>query len=893
MATADLDNKHPFYINLLKELNKLRTLENRQQNTELPPWWTKLSQSQLLSITFRIKKEIEWHEQNKQANERIGLPYVNQIFLNETEKQLWIYNHRQIRLGHEQVQSLSSTLVDNDDHPLYFPDGNITDSSVFITDTDCRLINTPTYVQAQQMYRASHLITGQVTQSIKTAQTSIPEFENLPASTPFNLSRNIEGLNLEGLTLGTQKDTFQPYRQRTETILSLSENSLPTAQDNSDIEDPFIITGDTTIALGAIPKTKREKIETRKEQVTPPLIIPKPFIQPPRIGLTPQKPILRRPMFDPYKQEVPQKPAIPLIERRNVPKLPPLNIGAADDYRKLKMEEAIRKIQQLEQEKAALKADLQKSVIKPKVVKTERQEITDIQTQMNDMMAMIKMMTVSNQLNATTDTERKLVDKLHDTTYNETLTSTGFLIKLERPTNIIENSQLRIPETLPCLKTSAVINTVGTFDPDVQPDFRNIWDRILDQTRSFAVYEHEYVTCLRIVMKGTASNELDKMVKEYKGNLDQILEAIEDLYVPQHTIYDELLDLKTFSRKPNEHMRSVVRRANLMIGKLKHTVSENAWNDRKYTLLIQIIKQVIDKETWFNLRAEEIRCAQMGQTLSIEAIISIIDFFEVSKNLVPKQEIKLQYDVHSMRLFNQPDVHKDDIDTLKDEITSLKASILAPKRRKIETPSNKPSTPGVSGSLRKHLQPRRRLQVEKMDTSENKPPPNPNKRPLETISGQQYSYAPANTTANQSQPFRKPRFVQHPSQMAQNIKPITSTIKQPYEQRGRTPSTGRGYKNNYSSYYPNTYNNQRSKSPYRGRTQYNNYSRNRSQSPYRNKSQSPYRYNNNNRARKSYNFRGKRHDVALNFYKCSICPDAHEEGTTCNTIKALPYSPNE
>jgi hypothetical protein len=31
----------------------------------------------------------------------------------------------------------------------------------------------------------------------------------------------------------------------------------------------------------------------------------------------------------------------------------------------------------------------------------------------------------------------------------------------------------------------------------------------------------------------------------------------------------------------------------------------------------------------------------------------------------------------------------------------------------------------------------------------------------------------------------------------------------------------------------------------------------------------------------------------LNFYKCSICPDAHAEGTSCASQKALPYDPNE
>jgi hypothetical protein len=51
----------------------------------------------------------------------------------------------------------------------------------------------------------------------------------------------------------------------------------------------------------------------------------------------------------------------------------------------------------------------------------------------------------------------------------------------------------------------------------------------------------------------------------------------------------------------------------------------------------------------------------------------------------------------------------------------------------------------------------------------------------------------------------------------------------------------------------------------------------------------------NNRYRtpkKSYSFKGKKHNVELKFYKCSICPDAHEQGTSCSTMRSIPVSPN-
>ena len=138
------------------------------------------------------------------------------------------------------------------------------------------------------------------------------------------------------------------------------------------------------------------------------------------------------------------------------------------------------------------------------------------------------------------------------------------------------------------------------------------------------MYEHEYITCLCIVMKGSAGIALDKMNKEYKGDLNLVLDAIQDLFIPKHTIFDEFTELNNFKRKPNEHMRTMVRRASLLIYKLKDTVSLAAWADRRHTLLSQIIRQVIDRKTFVHLRAEEIKCAQTGTSLTIEAMTNIV-----------------------------------------------------------------------------------------------------------------------------------------------------------------------------------------------------------------------------------------------------------------------------
>ena len=879
MATQ-ISVDHPIYQVLLKELNVLRRLEDREKTHLLPHQWTCLTHKQLITISIRLKNECEWHRAARKSNKRLKLPYERQIWLNETEYQLWQYNHRQIALGLDQTDTVAESLVAPVDKNYYYPENIGAGKEVFITNTDCRYINTPTYVTAHKSYRANHNITS-ITFSqprLYVPKTKIlgsvheSEFQFLPSSTPFNVSREIESLDLEGLNLEGDKHGFKTI----ESVSSASTSSLNTVKDKSAIvEQKFVHPFEfvpPSLKLGAIPKFPYPK-KTSPIQFAPSRLNPVETDtqnDPPVWTFPPEGPNLPNPISPPKNQlRKPLKLATDFKAKNSF----------LIERQQRKMEEAYQRIATLEREKAALAADLHKTTVRPASLKTERQEISDLKAQMNEMTAMMKMVTVGSNLNITTETEARLAEKFQDTVYEEPPQTYNFFITLERPTNIISKSIQRTPEILPCLKPSAIINTIGIFDPKAQPkvDFRCIWDRILDQTRNYQLYEHEYITCLRIVMKGEAGLELDGMIKEYKGDLNQILDAIQDIHVPQHTIFDEFVELNAFTRRPNEHMRTMVRRASLLIGKLRPTVSPAAWKDRQHLLLSQIIKQVIDKQTFAHLRAEELKCAQTGHTLSIEAMTSIVDFYELSKGLIPKTEIKLQYDVQSMRLSNQPDVQKTELDELKSEISTLKANILAPKRRKLGTGASLTGRFDKTNQGRKIITPKRKfnkqetitIKQEPMDTSDysnSHPKSNIKKRPYENNSD-------------------KPKVIPYPAQKPPRFN---------NNDRSRQKSRGQPMKRSQSP-APSQY---RALTYYTPRNNYQNYNkgynnnRSRSKSPYRNNN---YRgqYRSNSRARKSYNFQGKRHDVALNFYKCTVCPDAHENGTSCTTFKAISYTPNE
>ena len=764
MASGPLPNDHPIYATILQDFNKLREIEDRPQVTALPEDIALLSHERLLTLSFRLKKEIQWHINSKRVNKTLTLEYKNQIFLNETEYQTWLYNRRQDKLNQPPINYIPASFIADSDKDYYLSQTTAPDALLFVTDSPAQLVYTPTYVDALKTYRATHSLDGAFKSSPPLSASSITDSRfdfPLPSSSPLNSSTEVDKIPIEGLKL--EGDTS---RQKIASVSSESINS-----DDSKMTDP---------------------------------------------------------------NEDPRKD--------------------------IKMEEALMKIQKLEQENEQLHRRFNNLTMHPRAAQTERQQLGDMQSQINDIVQMIKLISVQNPLDITTDSERQIAGKITEAKVRPPMAQ--LFVSLERPTNIISISTPRDPPTLQCLKPTTIINTIGVYDPDNQPeaDFRCIWDRILDHTRNNLLYEHEYITCLRIILKGSAGMSLDKLNKEYGGNLDSILDALQDLFIPQHTIFDEFVELNQFKRKPNEHMRTMVRRASLLVFKLKDTVSPAAWEDRRYTLLSQIIKQVIDRKTFVHLRAEEIKCAQMGQCLTIDAMTNIIEFFESANDLIPKNEIKLTYDVQTMRLNNQPDMHKSDMKELKDELASLKASIkvLAPKRPRLND-----SIPLASKNklgTRKPIIPKRRLDT-RMDTSQSDMSQNKGiKRPIEQ-----------NNTPIQN-PYRTAQYQKPPPRQSQfTPAPATSAYKPTnnYQYRGQ---------NKYDPQLYSRYN----------KTKLDQYDRTHYKKRYNNNTS----YNKNKYPKKSYSFKGKKHNVELKFYKCGICPDAHEQGTSCSTIRAVHVSPN-
>jgi hypothetical protein len=272
---------------------------------------------------------------------------------------------------------------------------------------------------------------------------------------------------------------------------------------------------------------------------------------------------------------------------------------------------------------------------------------------------------------------------------------------------------------------------------------------------------------------------------------------------------------------------------------------------------------------------------------------NIIEFFETSEDLIPKAEIKLTYNVNTMRLIDQPNLHQTEIDELKSHISDIQASI------KSMTPAKRPRV--EENRLNKLANRGREIARATRRLGNNPNYPNVQKgikRPADEAPNPSTSQM---VTRSQSNPnFRgakTPQLSYQGNKQPQSGRPYTSQSQNPtYNKQNNNTGTYNNYQK-YNQYVPQ-YNRMGQTNAY---TNNNNRYRSRSQSPgYRQSGRGRYpnnystnrgrgRYDNNPR---SYTFRGKKHEVALHFYKCKVCAEPHQEGTSCEAVRAVTFSPN-
>jgi len=81
-------------------------------------------------------------------------------------------------------------------------------------------------------------------------------------------------------------------------------------------------------------------------------------------------------------------------------------------------------------------------------------------------------------------------------------------------------------------------------------------------------YRQRIDTSFAEILSSPSKKIHDQNLETLKGRKAVIDIALQDIFIPQHTIYDDYDEINKFKRNKNENIRTTVRRASLLIYKL-------------------------------------------------------------------------------------------------------------------------------------------------------------------------------------------------------------------------------------------------------------------------------------------------------------------------------------
>ena len=866
---AESSDKDPLSI-----LNRLRQLETRKPLQTLP--------SLIRSFdSDRLKLTIKYWEDQIQIHEELqakSTEYNNRIILNETEQQLYAINKR---FPDRNTNFLKFKQIAIPDKKLYFPHGlEEPDKLSFITDTKAIYIQSLAVVTLhdRNICLAKH--------SIPDCITFVPGPAELTLKAGKRLRAEVDTTNIVTTKLRSGKSPKRavvtppkskqvipkqpddrPIRRNLFNDPSLENNFQKTLsseahstsilqgeelQDNlpdfDEVKSSFDIYKGSlhnNLQTNTSPGDSEVKEEVKIDYSK--IIVPPIVTEPDKFKNSPKKEI-------PLKKSEPSPLKKPPIEREvemsNPGEEPKAIEALIDALIKKHMELNLQRPRQPpstppiegdenDVEFLRKKLEILEATHHPSrhMVSTDTQTIMDLKSNMAEMANCInKLQEVIEENKLTPEEKQKL--KLMS---GPTSTAVNSLVyKIDYPKNVIDITVFR--PSISIMKPTSIIATVGVFDPDSNPksNFREIWERIQNYTRNYELYEYEYVDILMIVMKGSAGSSLTDMIREYNGKLYKILEAIQDIYIPQHTIFDDMDALNKFSRPANENIKSTMRRAALIINKLKNQCTPAAWNERRYHLLLALIKQVIDKDTARHLYAEELKCAQRGAQLDIPAIITIISLHEQTHDLIPKREMKLHYDINSMQVIENKD-------------QPVKTMTVADKNEKRSQQHKK----------------------ERSKTKELIRTPDKRSESRDRISGKKYGDERNDRLRNRSSSVSSlHNYSQRNSQGERNYRSTS-----PYNDKQRSRSNDRSQsRDRYRSLSRDRSYGQKSNSSNKNQDR----SRKQGRDNNNKNNRKSYKNGNGNKPRYEKTFEHGKNLVTLHFYKCLTCPSMHPTGANCD-----------
>ncbi len=186
---------------------------------------------------------------------------------------------------------------------------------------------------------------------------------------------------------------------------------------------------------------------------------------------------------------------------------------------------------------------------------------------------------------------------------------------------------------------------VGTFDPsDKNHDFTQTWQVLLRYGKSNFFEEKDYIDALFHISRGDTKTiliEFDRLNKSLK----QILEHFASIYSVKRSLITDHRAVENFTCKKGELLKAAMHRYDIILDKIRHLRSEQAWPELSRNMKKVKLMQIIADETRIYIQNEEDDAIEAtGMPYEFDKLVRLASKYERQHNKLPGENIQTVFE---------------------------------------------------------------------------------------------------------------------------------------------------------------------------------------------------------------------------------------------------------
>jgi hypothetical protein len=190
-----------------------------------------------------------------------------------------------------------------------------------------------------------------------------------------------------------------------------------------------------------------------------------------------------------------------------------------------------------------------------------------------------------------------------------------------------------------------IVTAIGIFDPsDKSHNFTQTWQVLLCYGKSNFFSEKDYIDVLFHISSGDTKTiliEFDWLNKPLK----QILAHFASIYSVRRSLISDCRAVQNFTSKKGELFQAAMHRYDIILDKIRHLHSEQAWPELSHNMKKVKLMQIITDETRIYIQNEEDDAIEAtGMPYEFDKLVRLASKYERQHNNLPGENIQTVFE---------------------------------------------------------------------------------------------------------------------------------------------------------------------------------------------------------------------------------------------------------